>query len=208
MLKPVIHVVETKRKAVAFTFDDGPNPLYTPQVLDIFRQAGPKAKATFMLIGTQLEQSPETARQIHEEGHEIANHTYTHPHLTELSEEECREELLRNEELILKTIGVKPKVMRPPYFSYNDEVARIVGELGYLAVAGAVNGEATDWEMPGVQHIVDKTREKVQPGSVLLFHDGYDDRSQTIEAVRILVPELIAEGYELVTVSELLGLHS
>ncbi|MNP53837.1 hypothetical protein D3C76_1483460 [compost metagenome] len=94
-------------------------------------------------------------------------------------------------------------MFRPPYFAYNELVAEVVEELGYKAI-GALNGAATDWEMPGVRHIVDKSREQVRPGSILIFHDGYDDRSQSVEAVRILVSELTAEGYELVTVSELL----
>ncbi|GIP52647.1 MULTISPECIES: polysaccharide deacetylase family protein [Paenibacillus] len=197
----IINEVPIKRKAVAFTFDDGPNPVYTPQVLDIFREAG--AKATFFMIGSQMELSPELVREAHEQGHEIGNHTYTHPSLPELLKQECREELIQTEKLIEKLTGVAPKVFRPPYFAYNELVAEVVEELGYKAI-GALNGAATDWEMPGVRHIVDKSREQVRPGSILIFHDGYDDRSQSVEAVRILVSELTAEGYELVTVSELL----
>ncbi len=197
----IIHEVSTKRKAIAFTFDDGPNPVYTPQVLEIFREAG--AKATFFMIGSQMELNPEWVKVAHKQGHEIGNHTYTHPSLPELNKTECREELLRTDKMIKTLVGSSPQVFRPPFFAYNEEVAEVVGEFGYKAI-GALNGEATDWEMPGVGHIVDKTREQVRPGSILIFHDGYDDRSQTVEAVRILVSELTAEGYELVTVSELL----
>ncbi len=200
----VINEVSVREKAVAFTFDDGPNPLYTPQVLEIFREV--QGKATFFMIGTQIEKSLETAKAVHEQGHEIGNHTYTHPHLPELSSEEVRRELQLTEELIRRVTGAKPKVYRPPYIDTSEEVAAITaGEFGYPAI-GAVNGAATDWEMPGVTHIVEKTREQVRPGSFLLFHDGFDDRSQTIEAVRILAAELTAAGYRLVTVSELLAL--
>ncbi|MCH1641993.1 polysaccharide deacetylase family protein [Paenibacillus timonensis] len=200
----VINEVSVREKAVAFTFDDGPNPLYTPQVLEIFREV--QGKATFFMIGTQIEKSLETAKAVHEQGHEIGNHTYTHPHLPELSSEEVRRELQLTEELIRRVTGAKPKVYRPPYIDTSEEVAAITaGEFGYPAI-GAVNGTATDWEMPGVTHIVEKTREQVRPGSFLLFHDGFDDRSQTIEAVRILAAELTAAGYRLVTVSELLAL--
>lgn len=200
----VINEVSVREKAVAFTFDDGPNPLYTPQVLEIFREV--QGKATFFMIGTQIEKSLETAKAVHEQGHEIGNHTYAHPHLPELSSEEVRRELQLTEELIRRVTGAKPKVYRPPYIDTSEEVAAITaGEFGYPAI-GAVNGAATDWEMPGVTHIVEKTRERVRPGSFLLFHDGFDDRSQTIEAVRILAAELTAAGYRLVTVSELLAL--
>lgn len=200
----VINEVSVREKAVAFTFDDGPNPLYTPQVLEIFREV--QGKATFFMIGTQIEKSLETAKAVHEQGHEIGNHTYTHPHLPELSSEEVRRELQLTEELIRQVTGAKPKVYRPPYIDTSEEVAAITaGEFGYPAI-GAVNGAATDWEMPGVAHIVEKTQEQVRPGSFLLFHDGFDDRSQTIEAVRILAAELTAAGYRLVTVSELLAL--
>ncbi|WP_435923571.1 polysaccharide deacetylase family protein [Paenibacillus sp. DYY-L-2] len=197
----IIQELSIKRKAVAFTFDDGPNPVYTPQLLEIFREAG--GKATFFMIGTQMEQYPEVVKEVHEAGHEIGNHTYTHPALTELHKAECKEELVRTERLIEQITGSRPQVFRPPYFAYNEQVASVVGEFGYKAI-GAVNGEATDWEMPGVKHIVDKTREQVRPGSILIFHDGFDDRSQTVEAVRILVEELTADGYELLTASELL----
>lgn len=202
----VINEVPVREKAVAFTFDDGPNPLYTPQVLEIFREV--QGKATFFMIGTQIEKSVETAKIVHEQGHEIGNHTYTHPHLPELSSEECRRELQLTEALIQQVTGAKPRVFRPPYLATSDEVAAITaGEFNYPAI-GAVNGAATDWEMPGVAHIVEKTREQVRPGSILLFHDGFDDRSQTVEAVRILAAELTTAGYRLVTVSELLAMSA
>ncbi|RCX18687.1 peptidoglycan/xylan/chitin deacetylase (PgdA/CDA1 family) [Fontibacillus phaseoli] len=197
----IINEVNTDRKAVAFTFDDGPNPVYTPQVLEIFSEAG--AKATFFMIGSQMELHPELVKLAYEQGHEIGNHTFTHPSLPELHKQEIKDELIQTDSLIEKITGTRPQVFRPPYFAYNEQAAGIVGEMGYPAI-GAVNGDATDWEMPGVEHIVDKSREQVRPGSILIFHDGYDDRSQTVEAVRILVKELTADGYELLTVSELL----
>jgi len=111
--------------------------------------------------------------------------------------------LYDTDSLIKQVTGVRPAVMRPPYLDYNLEVHAITAKLGY-PVIGALNGEAKDWGMPGVEHILDSSRKHVGCGSILLFHDGFDDRSQTIEAVRILTKELIEEGYQLVTVSELL----
>lgn len=192
-----------REKVVAFTFDDGPHPVYTPQVLEIFRRAG--GQATFFMIGKEIEAHPEIAAEVHREGHEIANHTYTHPDLTKLTLEEAGEELQRAEHLVQEVAGRPARSFRPPYFGVNDDILSLAAERGYRTI-GAVNGDARDWDNPGVEHILENTRSAVKPGSVLIFHDGYGDRSQTVEAVRMLVEELVGEGYRLVTVSELLDI--
>lgn len=198
----VISKVPTERRAVAFTFDDGPNPVYTPQLFDIFREAN--AKATFFMIGSQIEANPELARKASELGHEIGNHTYTHPFMTRIGEEECRDELARMHALIESATGQTPRIMRPPYFDWDERTAAISAGFGYAPI-GAVNGEAMDWEQPGVDHIANVSRAAIEPGAILIFHDGFGDRSQSVEAVRRLVGELTAQGWELVTVSELLA---
>ncbi|WP_426333868.1 polysaccharide deacetylase family protein [Paenibacillus silvae] len=197
----IIEQVTVQEKVVAFTFDDGPHPVYTPQVLDIFRRAG--GHATFFMIGEEMEAHPDIAAEVHREGHEIANHTYTHPNLTELTLEEAGEELRRAEQLVQKVTGGSARSFRPPYFGVNDDILALAAERGYRTI-GAANGAARDWDNPGTEHIVEHSRSAVKPGSVLIFHDGYGDRSQTVEAVRVLVEELTADGYRLVTVSELL----
>lgn len=200
---PLIHSVETTRRAIAFTFDDGPNPVYTPQVLDIFAAAG--GKATFFMIGEQMEREPELVKTVHRLGHEIGNHTWTHPSLVELSPADCEEQLAKTDRIIRELIGAAPRTFRPPFFSYNDEVASIVAKFGYR-VAGSMPNDARDWEMPGADHIIAENRKSMQPGAILLFHDGWGDRSHTMEAIRVLTAEAVAAGYELVTVSELLAL--
>ncbi|WP_427181101.1 polysaccharide deacetylase family protein [Paenibacillus sp. TC-CSREp1] len=199
----IIEQVTVQEKVVAFTFDDGPHPVYTPQVLDIFRRAG--GHATFFMIGEEMEAHPDIAAEVHREGHEIANHTYTHPNLTELTLEEAGEELRRAEQLVQKVTGGSARSFRPPYFGVNDDILALAAERGYRTI-GAANGAARDWDNPGTEHIVEHSRSAVKPGSVLIFHDGYGDRSQTVEAVRVLVEELTADGYRLVTVSELLDM--
>lgn len=198
-----INNVQTNEKVIAFTFDDGPNPEYTPQLLEIFREH--EAKATFYAIGIHLDQYPEVARWIHEAGHELGNHTYTHPYLTQLDLAEAEDEIVRSDTRISEITGCRPATLRPPYFDFNAEVKAISDKLGYQAI-GCLNGAAEDWNQPGVQHIIDKTLECAANGSIFMFHDGYGDRSQSIEAVRFLVPELISRGYKLVTISELLKL--
>ena len=200
----MINEVSTSEKLIAITFDDGPNPFFTPQVLDIFSEVD--GKATFFMIGEQIEKCPELVKTAFELGHEIGNHTYTHPKLSQLNREDCFGEIERTEKLIAELVGHKPVVFRPPYLDFNDETVSVLNQMGYPMI-GALNMEAKDWEVPGVDFILEKTRYCVKNGSILIFHDGYGDRSQTVEAVRILVSELTSQGYKLVTVSELLN-HS
>ncbi|MFD2328228.1 polysaccharide deacetylase family protein [Cohnella sp. GCM10020058] len=200
----MISIHGTSAKAIAITFDDGPNAEFTPKMLDIFREEG--GHATFYMNGNQIERYPDTARLVQAEGHEIGNHSFTHPNLTELDEEAVREELVRTGDLIRETVGVQPATFRPPYLATDAKVERIARELGY-AVIGGVNGAARDWEMPGADHILEASLAVAKPGSFLLFHDGYGDRSQTVEAVRTLVKTLKKEGYVFLTASELLSME-
>ena len=199
----LIDRVDVPEKAIAFTFDDGPDPLYTPQVLDIFRKAG--GRATFFMVGRMMERHPDIVRAVVDAGHEIGNHTWSHPKLTELDAEARVQELEDMDRLIRNRTGRAPTAFRPPFFDYDEDVAALCGRFGYR-VFGAVNTDARDWDMPGVDHIVSSTRASIASGSVLLFHDGFGDRSQTVEAVRILTAELAAQGDRFVTVSELLQL--
>jgi peptidoglycan-N-acetylglucosamine deacetylase len=197
----MINEIHTSQRIVAITFDDGPNPQYTPQILEIFSEA--KAKATFFMIGEQMKNHPVVVKQVAEQGHEIGNHTFSHPKLSQLSIDDCLEEIEQTEKLAEELAGRKPVVFRPPYLDYNQDTVSILQQKGYPMI-GALNLEAQDWEQPGVEHILNKSRDVVKNGSILIFHDGYGDRSQTIEAVRLLVSELTSQDYQLVTVSELL----
>jgi peptidoglycan-N-acetylglucosamine deacetylase len=197
----MMNEIHTSQRKVAITFDDGPNPVYTPQILDIFSKA--KGKATFFMIGEQMTNHPEVVKHVADQGHEIGNHTFTHPKLSQLSVEDCREEIDQTEKLIEEMTGQRPVVFRPPYLDYNQDTVSIVQQKGYSMI-GALNLEAQDWEQPGVEHILEKSRDVVKNGGILIFHDGFGDRSQTIEAVRMLVSELTSQDYQLVTVSELL----
>lgn len=199
----LVHRVPTGEKAVAFTFDDGPHPVYTEQVLEIFRKVN--GKATFCMIGQEIDRFGDIAAKVHAAGHEIANHTYSHPDLTRLTLEEARAEILLGDERIRQVTGKPAFSFRPPYFAVNEVILSLAEEFGYYSI-GCVNGEAKDWEQPqpGVDFILEHTRRSVANGSIFLFHDGYGDRAQTIEAVRVLTEELTADGYRLVTVSELM----
>ncbi|WP_435923445.1 polysaccharide deacetylase family protein [Paenibacillus sp. DYY-L-2] len=201
----LVHRVPTREKAVAFTFDDGPHPVFTEQILEIFHKAN--GKATFCMIGQEIDKFADIAAKVHDAGHELANHTYSHPDLTALTLEEARTEMRLGDERIRRVTGKPVSSFRPPYFAANDDILSLAAELGYRSI-GCVNGEAKDWEQPqpGVDYILEHTRATVGNGSIFLFHDGYGDRAQTVEAVRVLVEELTADGYRLLTVSELFAL--
>lgn len=198
----MIHAVPGAGRSIAFTFDDGPHPVYTPALLDIFRRAG--GRATFFMLGEPMIANPDTVRAVLADGHEIGNHSYAHPNLTEIDPAEARRDVERASELIERVSGRKPALLRPPYLAANDETDELARSLG-MPLIGAANLGTRDWEQPGVEHILAYSRPFANEGAILLFHDGFGDRSQTIEAVRTLVQELSDDGFELVTVSELLA---
>lgn len=198
----IVDVVATSEKTVALSFDDGPDPLYTPQMLETLRRFG--VRSTFFVIGRELERHVDLAERIVAAGHELGNHTYTHPWLTKLEEEARRDELERTDRLIRAVSGKRPTVFRPPFLAWDEAVVRLAESFGYATV-GAANVEAADWTMPGVSFIVEKTLACLRPGAVLLFHDGGGDRSQTVEAVGLLLAELERLGYRTATVGELLA---
>lgn len=201
---PIIHQLPVKEKVIAIGFDDGPDEQYTPAILDILAKVN--GKATFFVIGIHLEKLPDIAKRAIAENHEIGNHTFSHPALAELSAEEIEAELIKQEKTINTYLNIKPTVFRPPYFSFDEKVEHVAAKLGYKITAGCTNGEATDWENPGVEHIVEQTLKSIAPGQILLLHDGFGDRSQTVAATEIIVEKLTAEGYRFVTISELIEL--
>ncbi len=200
----LIAQVKTKQKVVAITFDDGPNPHYTRILIKLFEEYD--AKATFYTIGQQLEEHREVAIAAHEAGHELGNHTYSHPHLPELAYEQQLAEIMQTERLLIDITGRKPTTFRPPYLEFNETVIALIKSLDYQIIS-ALNLKTEDWREPGVDQILNFTRAYVAPGSILLFHDGFGDRSQSMEAVRILLSEYTAQGFRFVTVSELLLLQ-
>lgn len=199
----LINGVNTRHKAVAFTFDDGPDPSYTPDLLDIFESVS--GKATFYMVGDQMKKYPELVQRVDERGHEIGNHTSTHPYLSKLSVYESMNEIATTALVMQDLTGKLPVTFRPPYLDYTKDIVSIC-KMSASSMIGALNLDTEDWAMPGVAHIVETSRRHIANGAILLFHDGYGDRSQTVEAVRILVKEVVDQGYKLVTVTELLDL--
>ncbi len=220
---PMPYVVDTyggtQQKKVAITFDDGPDPTWTPKILDILKEKN--AKATFFLIGAQVEKFPGVAKRIFDEGHEIGNHTFTHPDISNISKRYFEVELNLTERLFESKFGVKPVLMRPPYAideapDTADQVRPLqeAQDLGYITVGEKI--DPNDWRdnpRRTAQEITDDVMANLPPcapnnlrcGNVILLHDGGGNRSQTVEALGMILDALHQRGYQVVPVSELMG---
>ena len=184
---------EETTMTVALTFDDGPNPTYTPELLDGLKERG--VHATFFLIGSQVEEYPELARRIAEEGHQIGNHTYDHANLQELTEWEAKQDLKKNDGVLQEIIGEGIYWIRPPYGCVGEKEQRCA-DVPF--VKWSVDTE--DWKVKDSARIISRVVGKVKDGDVVLMHELY---GTTATAVETIVPTLVSQGFQLVTVSEL-----
>ena len=200
----VVWEIKTTEKIVAITFDDGPNPKYTAQVLDLLAKY--EAKATFFIIGENAEKNPELVLRQYEEGHELANHTYTHPWTS--SVQRLEQELKQTNEIIFSITGFRPTLFRPVGGQYTDEMIKTAVKNGFKVVMWSWHQDTEDWANPGVQKIVDTVLNGTKPGNVILFHDSGGDRRQTLQALAKILPELKKQGYQFLTISELLDYQS
>lgn len=198
--------VPVKEKVVAITFDDGPNDEYTPQVLDLLKKYN--AKATFFLVGERVTRYPEVVIREINEGHEVANHTFTHARLQYLSQEQIKSQLQRTHDAILAAAKVEPVLFRPPFGYYSERSINAVHELGYLTVMWSWHQDTFDWQNPGVYKIVSNVLKDTRKGDIVLFHDHGGNRTQTIDALKRILPALQKQGYQFVTVSQLLQLKA
>ncbi len=203
---PVYSEVKTTQKVVALTFDDGPYPPYTGQILDILKEY--QVPATFFILGQNAEKYPDLVRRIVAEGHQIGNHTYSHLDLLKADRPTIADQIDRTGKIIADITGQKPRVVRPPHGFRDAVVIDVITERGLKVVEWSVSSR--DWTNPGVEAIVSRTMSRVQSGSVILLHDGDGvaqaaSRQQTVEATRLIIRRLLAEGYKLVTVDEILA---
>jgi peptidoglycan/xylan/chitin deacetylase (PgdA/CDA1 family) len=184
---------------IALTFDDGPGP-YTPGVLNVLERA--HVPATFFVIGEELRYfSASTTREIHD-GFVIGDHTETHPMMAQLSAHDQHEELFEQAARIELLGGRRPQLFRPPYGSFDATTFHELSQMHMLMVLWSVDTD--DYQRPGVQVIVDNALAGAKPGAINLMHDAGGDRSETIEALPVIIRELRKRGYDLVTVPQLL----
>ena len=206
-------------KKIAITFDDGPDPQWTPKILDVLKEKG--VQATFFLIGVEAEKNPGLTKRIYAEGHEIGNHTFTHPDISNISKGYFEVELNLTERLFEGQLGVKPVLFRPPYSvdqepDTADQVRplELAQQLGYITIGDKV--DPNDWRdnprRPADEIVADvfKSLPPCAPGNltcgnIVLLHDGGGDRSETLKALPQIIDGLRQRGYEIVPVSSLLG---
>lgn len=198
----IVWEVPTDSKVIALTFDDGPDPTYTPQIAELLKQYN--AKATFFVVGSRVSQFPEIARQLSQAQHELANHTYSHPDMRRISSAKLKEEVIKTQETIFQTTGVNPQLFRPPGGYYSESVVNIAKQAGELVVMWSWHQDTRDWSDPGVKRIVNKVLTNARNGDIVLFHDYGGNRKQTVQALEQILPELHRRGYEFVTVSDLM----
>ncbi len=186
-------------REVALTFDDGPGP-FTPQVLAVLEKH--HVPATFFVVGRMLRYFGASTVRAIEDGDVIGDHTEDHPMLAHLSAHDQYEQLFEQAARVELLGGRRPTLFRPPYGSFNATTMRQLSRLHQLMVLWSV--DTGDFEQPGVQAIVDRTMEGMHPGAIILLHDAGGERQQTVEALPLIIKELRARGYRLVTVPKLL----
>lgn len=194
--------VPVQEPVIALTFDDGPDPVFTPQVLALLAEF--KAYATFFEVGKEVEAYPEVARQVAAAGHEIGNHTYSHRSVARVKAETLRQELDRAGRAIAAATGRQPRLFRPPGGYYDDTVITTARQMGYQVVLWSWGQDTRDWANPGAGNIVRHVLANARPGNIVILHDGGGNRSQTVQALYPMLRELQKRGFRFVTVSELL----
>lgn len=187
-------------RKIALTFDDGPHPRYTEQILDILEKEG--IKATFFAIGCNVKAYPEITKKVLFAGHEIGNHTYTHP-LVPLTTEENLLREIEETDALLQSLGCEaPVFFRPPQGKFPADVNGLLDKTGKIAVLWSI--DTRDWAHTPIEEIVREVDTKVAGGDIILLHDFVSGESNTIPAIKKLIPMLKKRGYQFVTLSELL----
>ena len=199
----VYRSVTTEKKQIALTFDDGPHPSLTPKILAILAKYG--VPATFFMVGQNVLNYPTAAKQVIEAGHEVGNHTFTHPHLANLNEHAIMEEIGKCEDALEELSEYRPHLLRTPQGALTQNLERCLSDDDYILVLWSL--DTRDWDNKSTAYIVQTVLGNVKSGDIILMHDYIGYNSKTPEALEKIIPELLSQGYEFVTVSELLGLR-
>ena len=187
-------------KKIALTFDDGPHPRYTPQILEILDKYS--VKATFFVIGINVKNYSKQFEMVLDNGHEIGNHTYSHNILKSMPKNKIEKELIDTETQVNKIREGNMRLLRPPGGLYDENLEKIAKDRESKIVLWAV--DTLDWAHTSSAKIVKKVLKNVKDGDIILFHDYVSGEYNTPEALEIIIPILLEQGYEFVTVSELL----
>ncbi|MFI6091186.1 polysaccharide deacetylase family protein [Streptomyces sp. NPDC051218] len=190
--KPILRM-DGQGRSMFLTFDDGPDPRYTPGILRTLREYD--VRATFFVCGEMAVDNKDLLREMADDGHLIGNHTWTHPLLPKMSRSAMREEIERTCEVVEDAVGEPPAWFRAPYGAWNRNAFQLGADLGMEPLAWTV--DTLDWTEPGTASIIRRVRAGAGPGVVVLSHDAGGDRSQSVEALRTYLPELIDGGYRI-----------
>ena len=199
-LAPTVRGVPLAERVVALTFDDGPHPVYTPQILALLRRNA--AHATFFVLGQEALRYPELLRAEWQQGNEIGLHGMRHLVLYGRSADEVEAEVREAEETVAAVTGRRPVLYRLPQGRGDRTAREVLGRHGYLIIQWSV--DPRDYLRPAPQTMVETVLRQAKPGTIIIFHDGGGPRARTVEAVARILPALRAEGYTVTTVSDLL----
>ncbi len=199
----VYRSVETEKKQISLTFDDGPHPSLTPKILQILAKYD--VPATFFMVGQNVINYPTAAKQVILAGHEVGNHTFTHPHIAALNEKAIFEEIGKCEDALEELCEYRPHLLRTPQGALTENLERCLAEDDYILVLWSL--DTRDWDNKSTAYIVQAVLQNIKAGDIILMHDYIGYNSKTPEALEQIIPKLLAEGYEFVTVSALLGLR-
>lgn len=197
----VFHNKKNQEMKIALTFDDGPHPIYTPIILDILKEY--EIHATFFMVGENVEHYRDVAERVLSEGHEIGNHTYSHPHLLNMTYGTLLDEVLGCEDELFALSEYKPHLFRPPEGLVGKDVISIADKLEYSVILW--NVDTRDWANTPSDKIVENVIKNTDSGDIILMHDYIGYNSPTPEALRKYIPILLKKGFKFVTVSELLN---
>lgn len=189
------YIVQTQEKVAALTFDDGPDPLYTGTVLDILQAKS--IKATFFILGQNAKQNPDLLKRILNEGHEIGNHGYSHSYIPN----KFIDELILTDELVYQSLNQHTLYYRPPGGIITKSIVKEVADKGQILTLWSIDSK--DWQNPGPKQIEQNVVKDIFPGSIILLHDGGENREQTIQALTGIIEHLQQQGYRFVTLSDL-----
>lgn len=197
----VIYSWHGNEKNIALTFDDGPHPYRTREILDVLDEYG--IKATFFVVGQNVELYPEILAEEYAAGHEIGNHSYYHTDMKKLSYEEICREIESTENKVYENTEYRTRLLRPPGGQIGNELLKAAREEDYSLICWSV--DTMDWAHRPVDDIVKNVLSSVEGGDIILFHDYVSGDSPTVPALKVIIPKLIEEGYNFVTVSELIN---
>ncbi|MCT4507795.1 MAG: polysaccharide deacetylase family sporulation protein PdaB [Tepidibacter sp.] len=192
-----IYCVDTEEKKIAISFDAAWGDTHTKNILDILDKYD--VKTTFFLVGFWVDKHPDLVKEISNRGHEIGNHSTTHPKMSMLSKEQIKEELETTSDKIEKIINKRPVVFRPPFGDYNDTLINTASSLNYHTIQWDV--DSLDWKEIGVEHVVDRVIKNTKNGSIVLFHNN---AKYVSEYLPLILEKLKSQGYEIVPISELI----